>query len=75
MSVPADNEITVMRRIIHDLASLHPGARHRVMAYVLARIEALPVIAAVGGGTEEGEAPSSMFDDVPQMPPLKGAAA
>jgi hypothetical protein len=74
MSVPADNEITVMRRIIHDLASLHPGARHRVMAYVTARIEAIPVIAAVGGGIEEGEAPG-MFDDVPQMPPLKGAAA
>ncbi len=73
MSVPSDNEITVMRRIIHDLASLHPGARRRVMAYVLARVEALPVIAADGGGAEDDN--EVMFGDVPQMPPLKGAAA
>jgi len=74
MSIPADHEITMMRRFCHDLATLHPSARRRVMAYVCARIESLPTIAAVGGGTEDDDH-AVMFDDAPQMPALKGAAA
>ena len=77
MSLTPDFEITMMRRFCHDLAQLQPDARQRVLAYVSARIDSLPVLAAVGGGTEEDAdetEKSDMFKDVPMMPQMKGAA-
>lgn len=48
-----DHEITMMVKICQQLATLQPGARRRVLAYISARVETLPVIAGVGGGVEE----------------------
>jgi hypothetical protein len=64
---PNDNEMAVLGRGIRDLASLHPPARRRVLAYWNARVDSLPVIAAVGGGIEEDE------QELPMMPMLQGA--
>jgi hypothetical protein len=70
-----DYEITVMNRFCRDLATLAPPARRRVLAYVCARVEALPVVAAVGGGTEDDSGgDGGLFSGVPDMPTLKGAA-
>lgn len=61
-----DTEMTVMHRIFRDLALLDPNARARVLDYVVSRRDKLPVIAAVGGGTDEqGQADGAgMFDEV-----------
>jgi hypothetical protein len=56
MSKAPDYELSTITRIVHQLAALQPSARRRVLAYVCARVETLPVIAAVGGGTE-GDTP------------------
>lgn len=71
---PTDHEMSVMTRFCRDLATLPPPARRRVMAYVCARLESLPVIAAVGGGTDGGEQNDLLDAGIPQMPPLHGAA-
>jgi hypothetical protein len=71
---PVDHEMQMMIRISQMLATLPPPGRRRVLAYVCARVDSLPVIAAVGGGTE-GDSTGNMFDaeDPPMMPPLAGA--
>jgi hypothetical protein len=66
---PNDNEMAVLGRGIRDLASLAPPARRRVLAYWNARVDSLPVIAAVGGGTEDDE----QEHELPMMPMLQGA--
>jgi hypothetical protein len=69
--------MAVINRLCQQLALLTPSARRRVMAYINARAESLPVLAAVGGGTSDE--PASMFDvpedEPPMMPPLHGARA
>jgi hypothetical protein len=65
---PNDNEMAVLGRGIRDLASLAPPARRRVLAYWCARVDSLPVIAAVGGGTEDDDE-----QELPMMPMLQGA--
>jgi hypothetical protein len=67
-----DHEITMMQRFCRDLAHLQPGARRRVLAYVCARVDTLPVIAAVGGVVDDGEHHADMFTG--DLPHLKGAA-
>jgi hypothetical protein len=68
---PIDHEMMMMTRIAQMLATLPPPGRRRVLAYVCARAESLPVIAAVGGGTEGGDEQPGIFDDhVPMMPAL-----
>ena len=52
MSKAPDYELGTITKIVHMLAALKPAERRRVLAYVCARAEALPVIAAVGGGIE-----------------------
>jgi hypothetical protein len=74
---PIDHEMAVMTRISQMLATLPPPGRRRVLAYVCARADSLPVIAAVGGGTEDDQ-PAQLFDQgdddhVPMMPALAGA--
>jgi hypothetical protein len=70
--------MATMQRICQQLALLHPPARRRVLAYVMARSETLPVLAAVGGGTESDEPGAPLFPDgpdgsePPMMPPLHG---
>lgn len=59
---PADVELSIMQKIFRLLATLHPEARMRVLGYVCARAETLPVIAAVGGGIE-----GDTKDEVPQF--------
>jgi hypothetical protein len=74
-----DEEMATMNRICQQLALLHPPARRRVLAYVCSRSESLPVLAAVGGGTEE-EPGAPLFPDgpdgsePPMMPALHGGA-
>jgi hypothetical protein len=74
---PIDHEMLMMSRIAQMLATLPPPGRRRVLAYVCARAESLPVVAAVGGGTEDDQ--PTMFDHqgegdhVPTMPALAGA--
>ena len=64
-----DHELRVIRNIFNQLAALQPSARRRVLDYVMARADSLPVLAAVGGGLEDDE------DDQPEMfdpPPPDG---
>jgi hypothetical protein len=73
-----DGEMTAINRICQQLALLHPPARRRVLAYVCARAETLPVLAAVGGGVEGDTLTAPMFpdgpdDEPPMMPPLGSA--
>ena len=64
-----DIELNSIRRICRELALLPPGGRRRVLAYVNARVESLPVLNAVGGGTEGGGTETdSEFDEVPMLP-------
>lgn len=63
-----DHEMEIMRRGVRDLASLAPPARRRVLGYWNARVDSLPVIAAVGGGTEDEHE-----QELPMMPILQGA--
>jgi hypothetical protein len=57
------------------LGTLHPEDRQQVVDAVNKHWQALPVVAAVGGGT--AEEPAQLFDaePVPQMPHLPGASA
>lgn len=52
-----DHELSVMQKIFAQIATLPPAARMRVLGYVCARAETLPVLAAVSGGTDD-EQPS-----------------
>jgi hypothetical protein len=77
-----DGEMVAINRICQQLALLRPDARRRVLAYVCARSESLPVLAAVGGGIEDEPTTPPMFnvEDVPEgeppmMPSLAGARA
>jgi hypothetical protein len=60
--------------IFKILGTLHPEDRKQVVDAVNAHWQALPVVAAVGGGTEEE--PAQLFDQegVPTMPHMPGAA-
>jgi hypothetical protein len=51
----ADDEMALMYRICRELALLTPERRAVVLAYVNSRQTTLPVVAAVGGGTETDE--------------------
>jgi hypothetical protein len=65
-----DHEMTVMQRGLRDLAALSPPARRRVLAYWCARAEAMPADGVIDHGEQQLD-----IEDVPMMPPLKGAAA
>jgi hypothetical protein len=67
MSKAPDYELATITRIVHMLAALKPSARRRVMAYICARIDALPVIAAVGGGAEEEPSEAEPLPMFPQV--------
>jgi hypothetical protein len=51
--ITQDNELIALGRICDLLALLNGPARRRVLSYILARVESLPVIAAVEGGEPE----------------------
>lgn len=53
MGVKDDHELAVIRRIFSQLATLAPPARRRVVDYVSARCDTLPVLASVGGGSAD----------------------
>jgi hypothetical protein len=60
--------------VFQHLATLAPDERQHVVTAINEHWQALPVIAAVGGGTAD----APLFPeagDVPQLPPLKGARA
>lgn len=57
----ADNEMGVMNRIMREYALLPPDRRVVVAAYVNTRLGELPVLAAVGGGTEDDNVPQINF--------------
>jgi len=63
---PEDQEIRLMDLFCRELATVAPPARRRVLAYVNARAEALPMVAAIGGGTvgEGGDQQVGMFDEI-----------
>jgi hypothetical protein len=63
-----DHEMTTMSRICRELSTLDRSARRRVWSYVSARLETLPVIAAVDGGTEDDGEQHPLFEP-PMMPP------
>lgn len=74
-----DDEMSAISRICNQLAFLKPEARRRVMSYVMARSESLPVLAAVGGGAGDEPVTAPLFDgdaqetEAPMMPSLAGA--
>jgi hypothetical protein len=62
--------------VFHILASLPPEEREIVVNAANEHWRALPVVAAVGGGT--ADEPAQLFDGVseepvPQLPPLRGS--
>lgn len=61
MPLRRDFEMTTINRIMIQLAALDPPARHRVMAYILARLDDLPMAAQVTGAVPNG-------DDQPALP-------
>jgi hypothetical protein len=48
-----DNELIALGRICDLLALLNGPGRRRVLSYVMARVDSLPVLAEVGGGESE----------------------
>lgn len=61
MSKRLDPEVAIVTKLLQMLAMLDIPSRQRVLDYVVSRANSLPVIAAVGGGTE---------DDDPTQPDL-----
>lgn len=57
---PLDSELAIIGRLMRLYALLDPVARSRVHDYITVRLNSLPVLAAVGGGTEE-EAGADLF--------------
>jgi len=57
VKAPAKDDVEWLdvRRIMRILALHDPEARDRMMAYIVGRKNTLPVIAAVGGGTEDDD--------------------
>jgi hypothetical protein len=55
VSKKPDYEFKAIQIICHQLASLQPQARRRVLGYVNARVDSLPVVAAVGGNGDGAE--------------------
>lgn len=58
-----DVETAVVVRIMREYALLPPDRRGIVAAYVNTRLGELPVLAAVGGGTEDQPVPMLQFPD------------
>ena len=65
-----DHEMNIMQRGLRELGALPPAGRRRVLAYWCARAETMPATVAETAGEQQLD-----IEDIPTMPPLRGAAA